>query len=66
MQFKSGCKPIFEFHVLKSARDRYQISETLFSITGEVIFANFNASRELAKKIKKAIDVSVANTVLNE
>ena len=51
MQFKSGCKPIFEFHVLKSARDRYQISETLFSITGEVIFANFNASRELAKKI---------------
>jgi glycosidase len=42
-----------EFHVTKQARDKYQFDEVLFSKNGNVIFANFHASREFAHKINQ-------------
>ncbi|MFZ5809053.1 MAG: alpha-amylase family glycosyl hydrolase [Chloroflexota bacterium] len=40
-----------EFHISQRIRRRYQLYETLFSTTGNVIFANFRAAREFAQKI---------------
>ena len=34
-----------EFHVSRAARMRYQLDETLFSMRGNVIFANVHAAR---------------------
>ena len=45
--------PTFEFHVGRAARDRYQFADALFSITGNVIFADPAASREFASRINK-------------
>ena len=44
-------EPIFEFHINEKSRDKYIIDEQLFSITGSLVFINFNASRELARQI---------------
>ncbi|MEJ2054791.1 MAG: hypothetical protein P8X42_12795, partial [Calditrichaceae bacterium] len=43
--------PTFEFHINRESRDKYKIQDALFSISGEIIFSNFNASRELAHQI---------------
>lgn len=40
-----------EFHVSRFARDKYQFDSTLFSLEGNVIFANFHAARIFAQKI---------------
>src|SRR4051812_2577569 len=45
--------PTFEFHVGRAARDRYDFADALFSITGNVIFADPAASREFATRINK-------------
>ncbi len=45
-----------EFHVSRQARDRYQFSDTLFSLTGNVIFANFHAARVLAQRMNEQRD----------
>ena len=37
-----------EFHITRLARDKYQFDELLFSFNGNVIFANFQASRNFA------------------
>ncbi len=37
-----------EFHVTRKARDKYQFDELLFSYNGNVVFANFQASRTFA------------------
>ncbi len=42
-----------EFHVTKQARDKYQFEEVLFSKNGNIVFANFHASREFAHKINQ-------------
>ena len=44
-----------EFHLTKVARDKYQFDEVLFSKNGNVIFANFQASREFAHKINQLL-----------
>ncbi len=49
--------PTLEFHVLKSARDRYGISDTLFSASGNLIFLNFHAVRLLAQKMNERRDL---------
>ncbi|MDP8903943.1 MAG: alpha-amylase family glycosyl hydrolase [Chloroflexota bacterium] len=38
-----------EFHVSRAARDRYGFDEELFSVTGNVLFPNFAASRRFAQ-----------------
>ncbi len=45
--------PSFEFHISKKSRDRYKFNDTLFSIKGQIIFADFIASRRLADQINK-------------
>lgn len=59
--------PVFEFHITRKARDRYDFKETLFSLKGEVIFANFTASREFAQRIneKREADKTVRAGELN-
>ncbi len=41
----------FEFHISRRCRDFYHFDETLFSITGNVVFANLHAVRLFAKKM---------------
>jgi len=42
---------IFEFHVARAARERYQFSETLFAFNGNVVFANVAGCREFAQRM---------------
>ncbi len=46
-----------EFHVSRAARDYYQFDETLFSLTGNVIFANFHAARTFAQRMNQRRDL---------
>jgi len=48
---------MMEFHISRAARNRYQFAETLFSFTGNVIFANVAASREFAHRMNLVRDV---------
>jgi len=43
----------YEFHVSRAARDRYRFDELLFSLAGNVVFANLAASREFARRINQ-------------
>lgn len=42
---------MMEFHVSKTARDKYEFDQALFSKNGNVIFANFQAAREFAHRM---------------
>ena len=44
---------MMEFHISRNARDRYKIKETLFSFSGNVVFANLADSRELAHRMNE-------------
>ncbi len=44
---------MMEFHVSREARDRYRFSDTLFTFSGNVIFANLAASREFAHRMNQ-------------
>jgi glycosidase len=46
-----------EFHVSREARDRYQFDQALFSLTGNVLFANFYAARLFAQKMNERKDL---------
>ena len=48
---------MFEFHISRQARDRFQFDESLFNLQGNVIFANFHASRLFAQKINQSRDL---------
>ncbi|MBN1877565.1 MAG: alpha-amylase [Anaerolineae bacterium] len=48
---------IWEFHVSRDARDRYQFDQTLFALRGNVIFANFHAARLFAQKMNGKRDL---------
>jgi glycosidase len=48
---------MMEFHISRAVRNRYKFSETLFSFTGNVIFANVAASREFAHRMNLVRDV---------
>jgi hypothetical protein len=48
--------PTFEFHVSREARDRYGFTETLFSLTGNVVFANLPAARDFAQRMNRLRD----------
>ncbi|MHB1687609.1 MAG: alpha-amylase family glycosyl hydrolase [Ignavibacteriaceae bacterium] len=43
----------FDFHVSNKSRSKYQIEESLFSITGDLIIANFHQARIIASKINE-------------
>ncbi|MFC2015330.1 alpha-amylase family glycosyl hydrolase [Chloroflexota bacterium] len=46
-----------EFHISRRARDYYQFDGTLFSLSGNVIFANFHAARLFAQKMNERRDL---------
>ncbi len=43
-----------EFHITRAAREKYQFDELLFSYNGNVIFANFEASRNFSHKMNQS------------
>jgi glycosidase len=47
---------MMEFHISRNARERYQFAETLFSYTGNVVFANMAACRDFAYRMNQARD----------
>ncbi len=46
-----------EFHISRQARDQYQFDQALFSLTGNVIFANFYAVRLFAQQMNARRDL---------
>ncbi|MFT4112258.1 alpha-amylase [Silvibacterium sp.] len=49
-----------EFHISREARRKYDVRETLFGYTGNVVFANVAASRELAARVNKVRGADLA------
>jgi len=49
---------MMEFHISRNARDRYQFAESLFSYTGNVVFANMGACRGFAYRMNQVRDVA--------
>lgn len=52
------CAVEVAFHVSRAMRDRYEFDESLFSLQGDVIFANFRAARLFAQKVNQRRDVA--------
>ena len=52
-----------EFHIARSVRERYQFSETLFSYTGNVIFANLDACRAFAHRMNQVRQADINPTL---
>ncbi|MGA3048632.1 MAG: alpha-amylase family glycosyl hydrolase [Terracidiphilus sp.] len=48
---------MMEFHISRDARQRYLFSESLFSYTGNVVFANMAACREFAHRMNTVREV---------
>lgn len=46
-----------EFHISRQARDRYQFDQALFSLEGNVIFADFFSARVFAQKMNQTRDL---------
>jgi glycosidase len=46
-----------EFHISRWARDHYQFDQSLFTLSGNVIFVNFHAVRVFAQKMNRRRDV---------
>jgi glycosidase len=46
-----------EFHISRQARDRYRFDESIFSLSGNVILANFHAARTFAQKMNQRRDL---------
>jgi glycosidase len=59
-RIKADSRPqsTMEFHISRSARDRYGVQGTLFSFTGNVVFADVAASRELAQQMNLVRETS--------
>lgn len=52
----SGGKPesgIYEFHISRNTREKYEFDDNLFSTNGNVIFANFQAARAFTQKLNE-------------
>ncbi len=47
----------FEFHVSRQSRDKYEFDETLFALSGNIVFANFHAARVFAQKMNAQRDL---------
>jgi len=50
--------PRFEFHVSRDARRRYRFDGTLYSLTGNVLFANLAACRQFAQRMNEVRDAA--------
>jgi glycosidase len=47
---------MMEFHISRETRGRYQVDDVLFSYTGNVVFADLAASRQLANRMNEVRD----------
>jgi glycosidase len=47
----------FEFHISRHARDLYQFDETLYSLNGNVLLANFHAARAFTQRMNERRDL---------
>ncbi len=43
----------FDFHIRKAIREKYKIEDSLFTINGDLIIANFHTARVLSNKINE-------------
>lgn len=50
-------RPQREFHVSRAARDRYRFDEGIFSLSGNVVLADFAAARRFAEAINATRDL---------
>jgi glycosidase len=48
---------MMEFHISRTARDRYQFDKIIYALNGNVIFANFHAARLFAQKMNQKLDI---------
>ncbi len=48
---------VIEFHVSRQARDRYQFDQSLFSLSGNVVLANFYGARLFAQRMNESRDL---------
>ena len=46
-----------EFHISRKARDLYQFDESLYSLSGNIIFLNFHAARLFAQRMNEKKDL---------
>ncbi|MEA3342363.1 MAG: alpha-amylase, partial [Chloroflexota bacterium] len=46
-----------EFHISRQARDRYRFDQSLFSLQGNIIFADFHAVRVFAQRMNQKRDL---------
>ncbi len=46
-----------EFHISRKARDLYRFDESIFSLSGNALFANFRAARLFAQKMNERRDL---------
>jgi glycosidase len=44
-------KSVFEFHISRQARDHYKFDDVLFTLTGNVVFANVAACRDFCQRM---------------
>jgi glycosidase len=51
--YSSKNLPKFEFHIARQIREKYNFEEELFTITGNVILADFRAVRDFTNKINQ-------------
>ncbi len=49
---------LMEFHISRSARDRYQFDEAIFGFNGNVILADFRAARVFAQRMNAQRDLT--------
>jgi glycosidase len=47
----------FEFHISRKSRAKYKFDETLFALSGNVVFVNFHAARVFAQKMNDQRDL---------
>lgn len=52
-EFMNHLNITYEFHILKELRRRYELEDDLFSITGNVVFANFGLVRKFVHKLNE-------------
>ncbi|MGC9324054.1 MAG: alpha-amylase family glycosyl hydrolase [Desulfomonilia bacterium] len=45
---------MFEFHISRESRDRYQFDETLFSLSGNVVFADYSAALRFSERMNQS------------
>lgn len=57
--------PEFEFHISRKARQKYQFEDALFALDGNVILADFSASRQFAESMTRVRGQTVPASDIN-